>query len=68
MILCYSDFTHTIYDYFSALKKREVVYEFVIPLVVSVIYFRYGFPLVPAANNGISTFFNSFNGPVNSFV
>jgi hypothetical protein len=61
MILCYSDFTHTIYDYFSTLKKREIVYEFAIPLVVSVIYFRYGFPLVPAANGGISTFFNSFN-------
>lgn len=59
MILCYSDFTHTIFDYFSALKKREIVYEFVVPLFTSVMYYCYGFSLVPT--DDISKFFSAFN-------
>lgn len=61
MMLCYSDFTHTVSDYFSALKKREIVYEFAIPAVISAIYFKYGFPLVPVAEKGVAIFFSSFN-------
>lgn len=60
MILCYSDFTHTIHDYYSLLKKREIVYEFVIPLVVAVIYFYMSDRLLPNNNIELTSYFNSF--------
>ena len=59
MILCYSDFTHTIFDYFSALKKREMVYEFIVPLITALFYFYYGFSLVPS--DDVPKFFSAFN-------
>ena len=60
MKICYSDFTHTIYDYFSLLKKREIVYEFAIPLLMAGIFFILSAELLPTDNKDISAFFNSF--------
>lgn len=58
MRVYYSDFTHTIYDYFAALKKREITYEFVTPLVVSSAFYIFFNCIIPNAK--IETFFSSF--------
>ena len=54
----YSDYNHTIYAYFSALKKREITYEFVTPFVISALFYFFFCSLVPPAK--IENFFSSF--------
>lgn len=60
MKICYSDFTYTIHDYFSLLKKREIMYEFIIPALLSWIFYIYANDLLPNNSSALSTFFCSF--------
>jgi len=58
MKLCYSDFTYTIRDYFEIIKKRELVYEFIIPIIMSVLFYTFIFQLIPI--KGISGYVTNF--------
>jgi hypothetical protein len=58
MKLYYSDFSHTIVDYFSVLKKREVAYEFATPLAISTFFFLYFPQVIPPCKQ--ESFFSSF--------
>lgn len=41
MKFIYTDFSFTILDYISTIKKREIVYEWLLPLIVSlIVYFK----------------------------
>jgi hypothetical protein len=55
----YSDFNHTIVDYFSVLKKREIVYEFLTPLVLSGALFLFFDAVIP--HGKVDTFFSAFS-------
>jgi hypothetical protein len=55
----YSDYSHTIYDYFSALKKREITYEFFTPFVLSVLFYILFDSIIP--HNKIEIFFSGFS-------
>jgi len=41
MKFLYTDFTFTIIDYIRTIKKREIIYEWIIPIIIStIVYFR----------------------------
>lgn len=56
MRYCYSDFTHTVIDYFSLLKKREIVYEFGIPVIASIIFIASTDKILPSGKTELSAF------------
>lgn len=42
MKYCFTDFIFTVFDYFSIIKKREIVFEWIIPLLVALIVYFWG--------------------------
>lgn len=54
----YSDYNHTIHDYLSALKKREIAYEFITPCILSIIFYSFFSVIIPDVK--VESFFSSF--------
>jgi len=59
MKVYYSDYSHTIHDYFSALKKREITYELFTPFVLSVLFYFLFDTIIP--HDKTETFFSGFS-------